>query len=181
MKTAIFFQTDFPFLYSKTISFWYSNFGVFWQIKYNFVVVHSVMSISLWPHGLQHTRLLCPSLSPRACSNSCLLSWWCYPTISSSVSPFSSCLQFFPASGFFPISPFFVSGGQSIRVSASASVLPMTIQDWFPLGLTGLIFLLSKGLSRWYGEGGGRRVQDGEHMYACGGFISIYGRTNTIL
>ena len=134
MKTAIFFQTDFPFLYSKTISFWYSNFGVFWQIKYNFVVVHSVMSISLWPHGLQHTRLLCPSLSPRACSNSCLLSWWCYPTISSSVSPFSSCLQFFPASGFFPISPFFVSGGQSIRVSASASVLPMNIQDWFPLG-----------------------------------------------
>ena len=148
MKTAIFFQTDFPFLYSKTISFWYSNFGVFWQIKYNFVVVHSVMSISLWPHGLQHTRLLCPSLSPRACSNSCLLSWWCYPTISSSVSPFFSCLQFFPASGFFPISPFFVSGGQSIRVSASASVLPMTIQDWFPLGLTGLISLLTKGLSR---------------------------------
>ena len=84
--------------------------------------------------------------SPRACSNSCALSWWCHPTISSSVIPFSSCLQSFPASGFFPMSQFFTSGGQSI--GASASVLPVNIQDWFPLWLTGLISLPSKGLSR---------------------------------
>ena len=145
MKTAIFFQTDFPFLYSKTISFWYSNFGVFWQIKYNFVVVHSVMSISLWPHGLQHTRLLCPSLSPRVCSNSRPVRRWCHPTILSSVAPFS-CPQSIPASGSFPMSQLFTSGGQ--RIGASALVLPMSIQDWFPLGLIGLISLLSKGLSR---------------------------------
>ena len=108
----------------------------------------SVMSDCLWPHGLQHTRLLCPSLSPRACSNSCPLSRWCHPTISSSVVPFSSCLQSFPASGSFPMSHFFPSGGQSIGVSASASVLPMNIQDSLPLGLTGLISLQSKRLSR---------------------------------
>ena len=82
------------------------------------------------------------------CSNSCPLSWWCHPTILSSVIPFSSCLQSFPASGSFPMSQFFTSGGQSIGVSASASVLPMNIQDWFPLGLTGLVSLQSKGLSR---------------------------------
>ena len=99
------------------------------------------------PHGLHLARLPCPKLSPRACSNSWLLSW-CHPTISSSVVPFSSCPQSFPASGSFPLSQFFASGGQSIGVSASASVIPMHIQDWFPLGWTGLISLLSKGLSR---------------------------------
>ena len=93
-------------------------------------------------------RLPCPSPTPRACSNSCPSSQWCHPTISSSVIPFSSCLQSFPASGSFPMSRLFASGGQSIGVSASASVLPMNIQDWFPLGLTGWISLQSKGLSR---------------------------------
>ena len=109
---------------------------------------HSVVSDSLWPHGLQHTRLPCPLLSPGVCSNSCPLSWWCHPTISSSVTLFSSCPQSFPASGSFPMSPFFASGGQSIGASAAGSVLPMNIQDWFPLGLTGLLFLQSKRLSR---------------------------------
>ena len=108
--------------------------------------------LTLPPHGLQHSRLPYPSLSPRVCSNSCPLSQWCHPAISS-VTPFSSCLQFFLASGPFPMSPFFASGGRSIGASASASVLPMSIQDWFPLGLTGLtslglISLQSKGLSR---------------------------------
>ena len=95
----------------------------------------SVMSNSLWPHGLQHTRLPCPSPFSEVCSNSCPLSRWCHPTISSSVIPFSSCLQSFPGSGSFPMSQFFTSGGQSIGVSASTSVLPMNIQNWFPLGL----------------------------------------------
>ena len=108
----------------------------------------SVVSDSLWPQVLQHTRLPCPSPTPRAFSNSCPLIGWCHPTISSSVIPFSSCLQSFPASGSFSMSQFFASGGQSIGVSASASVLPMNIQDWFPLGLTDLISLQSKGLSR---------------------------------
>ena len=107
----------------------------------------SVVSDSLWPHGLQHARLPCSSPSPRACSNSCPSSRWCHPTISSSVIPFSSCLQSFPASGSFPMSQLFASGGQSIRASASASVFSVNIQDWFPLGLTGLISLQSKGLS----------------------------------
>ena len=102
----------------------------------------------LWPHGLQHARLPHPSPAPWVCSNSCPLSWWCHPTISLSVIPFSSHLQSFPASGSFPMSPLFASGGQSFGASASASVLPMNIQDWFPLGLTGLISLLSRGLSR---------------------------------
>ena len=100
--------------------------------------IRSVLSNSLWPHGLQHARLPCPSSTPRACSNSCPLSRWCHPTISSSVTPFSSCLQSFPASGSFPASQFFASGDQSVRASASASTLPVNIQDWFPLGLTGL-------------------------------------------
>ena len=108
----------------------------------------SVMSDSLQPHGLQHARPPCPSPTPRIYSNSCPLSQWCHPTISSSVVPFSSCLQSFPASGSFLMSQFFASGGQSIGVSASASVLPMHIQDWFPLGWTGWISLQSKGLSR---------------------------------
>ena len=103
---------------------------------------------SLKPHELQHTRPPCPSPTPRACSNSCPSSRWCHPTISSSVAPYSSCLQFFPASGFFQMSQFFTSDGQSIGVSASALVLPMNIQGWFPWGLTSLISLQSKGLSR---------------------------------
>ena len=115
--------------------------------------VQSVSSVTqsrltLRPHGLQHARLPRQSPTPRAFSNSCLSSQWCHPTISSSVIPFSSCLQSFPASGSFQMSQFFTSGGQSIGVSASASVLPMNIQDWFPLGLTVLITLQSKGLSR---------------------------------
>ena len=109
---------------------------------------HSVLSDSLQPHGLQHTKPPSPSPPPGVYSNSCPLSWWCHPTISSSVTPFSSCLQSFPASGYFLVSQFFTSGGQSIGVSASASVLPMNIQDWFPLGRTGWISLQSKGLSR---------------------------------
>ena len=108
----------------------------------------SVMSDSLRPHGLQHTRPPCPSPTPGACLNSGPLSQWCYPTISSSVVPFSSHLQSFPESGSFPMSHLFASGGQSIGVSTSASILPMNIQDWFPLGWTGWISLLSKGLSR---------------------------------
>ena len=108
----------------------------------------SVVSNSLQLHGLQHARLPCPSPTSGACSNSCPLSWWCHPTISSSVVPFSSCLQSFPASGSFLMSQFFVSGGQIMGVSPSVSVLPMNIQDWFPLGLTGWISLQSRGLSR---------------------------------
>ena len=107
---------------------------------------HSVVSDSLRPHGLQHARLPCPSPTPGACSNSCPSSWWCHPTILSSVAPFS-CPQYFPASGSFSMSQLFKSCGQNIGVSASESVLPMNIQDWFPLGWTGWISLLSKGLS----------------------------------
>jgi len=106
------------------------------------------MSNSLRPHGLQHARLPCPSPTPGAYLNSCPSSRCCHPTISSSVVPFSSHLQSFPASGSFQMSQFFSSGGQSIGVSASASVLSMKIQDWFPLGWTGWISLQSKGLSR---------------------------------
>ena len=105
----------------------------------------SVVSDSLWPNGLQHIRLPCPSPTPRAYSNSCPSHRWCHPTISSSVLPFSSRFQSFPASGPFQMSQLFASGGQSIGVSASASVLPVNIQDWFPLGW---IFFQSKGLSR---------------------------------
>ena len=97
------------------------------------------MSDSLWTHGLHYTRLPCPSPTPGACSNSCLSSQWYHPKISSSVIPFSSCLQSCPASGSFPMSRLFASGGQSIGLSASASVLPIKIQDWFPLGLTDLL------------------------------------------
>ena len=109
---------------------------------------HSVMSDSLQSHELQHARLPSPSPTPSTCSNSCPLSRWCHPIIPSSVIPFSSCLQSFPALGSFPMSQFFTSGDQSIGVSALASVLPMNIQDWFPLGWTGWISLLFKGLSR---------------------------------
>ena len=108
----------------------------------------SVMSKSLQPRGLQHARPPCPSPTPRVYSNSCPLNQWCLLTISSSVIFFSSCLQSFPESGSFPVSPFLASGGQSIGASASASVFPLNIQGWFPLGWTGWISLKSKGLSR---------------------------------
>ena len=108
----------------------------------------SVVSHSLRPHGLQHTRPPCPPPTFRVHSNSYPLSWWCHPTISSSVVPFSSYMQSCPPSGSFPVSQFFASGGQSIGVSASASVLPMNIQDWFPLGWTGWTSLQYKGLWR---------------------------------
>ena len=115
-------------------------------MKFPAVVVQLLLvSNFLWPYGLQHARLPCPSLSPGVCSNSCPLNRWCHPTISSSVITFASFPQSFPALGSFLISQHFASGGQSI--GALASVLPMNIQDWLPLGLTGLI-LQSKGLSR---------------------------------
>ena len=109
---------------------------------------HSVMSDALQPHEPQHARPPCPSPTPRVYPNSCPLSPWCHPTISSSVVPFSSCPQSFPASGSFPMSQLFASSGQSIGVSASTSVLPMNTQDWSPLGWTGWISLQSKELSR---------------------------------
>ena len=109
---------------------------------------HSVVSDSLWPHEPQHARLPSPSPTPGVYPNSCPLSRWCHPTISSSVISFSSCPRSFPASGSFPVSQFFASGGQSIGVSASTSVLPTNTQDWFPLGWTGWISMESKGLSK---------------------------------
>ena len=102
----------------------------------------------MWPHGLGHARPPCPSPTPRAYSNSCLLSWWCHPTISSSVIPFSSCLQTFPDSGSFQMRQLFASGNRSTGVSALTQVFTRNIQDWFPLGWTDWISLLSKGLSR---------------------------------
>ena len=115
---------------------------------YQYQFSHSVMSDSLQPHGVQHARPPCPSPTPRVYSNSCPLSQWRHPTISPSVVPFSSHLRSFPASGSFPMSQFFTTGSQSIWVSASASVLPTNIQDWFPLGWTGWISLQSKGVAR---------------------------------
>ena len=109
---------------------------------------HSVSSNCLWPHGLKHARPPSPSPTPGVDSNSCPLSWWCHPTISSSAIPFSSHLQSFPASESFPLSQLLTSGGQNIGASASPSVLTMNIQDWSPLGWTGWISLQSKGLSR---------------------------------
>ena len=126
---------------SSSSSFWY------WTVQFS----HSGVSDPLQSHGLQHARTPYPSPNLRVCLKSCPSCRWCHSTISSSATPFSSCLQSFPASGSFPISQFFPSGGHSIGPSASAleaSVLPMNIQDWFPLGWTGLISLLSKGLSR---------------------------------
>ena len=114
------------------------------HLQHNFS--RSVMSDSLRPGEPQHARPPCPSPTPGVYPNPCPSSWWCHPTISSSVVPFSSCPQSFPASGSFPVSQFFVSGGQSIGVSAS--VLPMSTQDWSPLGWTGWISLQAKGLSR---------------------------------
>ena len=106
----------------------------------------TVMPDSLWPHGLQHARFPCPSLSPGVCSNSHPSSQWCHPTISSSLIALSSCPQLFPVWGSFPMNCLFASGGQSVGTSASASILPMNIQDWSSLGLTGWISLLLKGL-----------------------------------
>ena len=128
------------------------------------------MSGSLRPHGLQHARLPCPSPTLGTGSNSCPSSWWCHPTLSSFVIPYSSCLQAFPASGSFPRSQFFASGGQSIGVSASASVLPMTIQDWFPLGWTGWISLQSKGLSRVFSN---TTVQKHQFLEGCAHFLLL--------
>ena len=121
-----------------------ANGGVFSSVQFNC----SVMSYSLWPYGPQHARPPCASPTPGVYPNSCTLSWWWHPTISSSVIPFSSCPQYLPASGSFPMSQLFASGGQSIGVSASASVLPINTQGWSPLGWTGWISLKSKGLSR---------------------------------
>ena len=123
---------------------------------------HLVVSESLRPHGLQHVRLPCPSPTPRAHSNSCPLSQWCHPTISSSVIPFSSSPQSFPASGSFQMSQPLAWGGQSIGVSASTSVLPMNTQDWSPLGWTGWISLQSKGLSRVFSN-----VTVQKHQFFC--------------
>ena len=134
-------------------------FFIFLTFQYNYAYVlysemsvshfnHSVMSSSLWPYELQHARPPCPPPTPGVHPNPCPLCRWCHPTISSSVIPFSSCPQSFPASGSFQMSQLFASGGQSIGVSASTSVPPMNIQDWCPLGWTGWISLQSKGLSR---------------------------------
>ena len=123
---------------------------------------HSVVSDSLQPHGLQNARPPCPSPTPRVYSNSCPLRQWCRPTISSSVIPFFSCLQSVPASGSFQMSQLFPSGGQTIGVSASTSLLPMNTQDWSPLGWTGWISLQSKGLSRVFSN---TTVQ--KHQFFC--------------
>ena len=131
----------FVFLWLTSLSMIISQFS---SVQFS----RSVMSNSLWAHGLQNARPPCPSPTHGACSDSCVSSQWCHPTISFSVVPFSCCLQSCPASGSFQMSKSFTSGGQSIGVSASASVLPMNIQDWFPLGWIGWISLQSKGLSR---------------------------------
>jgi len=128
---------------------------VMWKVCYltgykstGIVVVQLLSHVHFFTTPWTRHRLFCPPLSPGVCSVSCLLSQWCYLTISSSATHFSFCLQFFTASGSFPVSQLFASGSQSIGASASASVLPVNIQGWFPLGLTGLISLQSKGLSR---------------------------------
>ena len=138
-------------------------------------VTHSSLMLSCWvmsdflrPHGLQHARLPCPSVSPRLCSTLCPLSRYCHPTISSAVS-LSSCLQSFPASGFFPVSRLLTSGSQSIGTSASASVLPMIIQGWFPFRLTGLISLLSKELTGAFSSTTAQRHQ----ILQCSAFFIV--------
>ena len=127
--------------------YWFFSFPSTHYFPLVAVVQCSARYVFLWSHGLQHARLPCPSPSPGVCTNSSPLSQWCHPIISFSVIPFSG-LRSFPAPGSFPISQFFSSGGQSIGVSASVSVLTMNIQEWFPLGWTGWISLQSKGLSR---------------------------------
>ena len=131
-----------------SVTSWYTHTHTHTHTHTSVQFSRSVMSDSLWPHGLQQMRLPYSSPITEACSNSCLSSWWYHPTISSSAVPLSSCLQSFPASESFPVSQFFASGGQCIGVSDSASVFQMNIQDWFPLGWTGWISLQSKGLSR---------------------------------
>ena len=131
-------------------------------------VSHSVMFHSFWPHELQHANLPCPSLSPRTCSNSCLLSLWCHPTISSSVVPFSY-LNSFVTSGSFPVNQLLASGGQSIGASASTSVLSVNIQDWFHLGLAGLISFQSKGLSRVFSQHHGSKAS----VLQCSTFFMV--------
>ena len=138
------------------------NEMVAWHHWLNGHQVTSVVSDSLWPHRLQHARLPCPSPTPGVYSNSCPLSWWCNPTISFSVVPFSSRLQSFPASGSFQRSQFVASGGLSIGISASALAFQMNIQDWFPLGWIGWISLQSKGLSRVFSN---TTVQ--KHQFFC--------------
>ena len=150
---------------------WWNSPGIVWFSSIQFSL--SVMSKSLQPHGLQHERLPCPSPTLEACSNSCPSSWWCHPTISSSVIPFSSCLHSFPSLGSFLISQIFASGGQSIGASVSASVFPVNIQDWFRLGLTGWISLQSKGLSRVFSS---TTVQ--KHQF-FGSQLSLYSLTLT--
>ena len=135
--------------------------------KFSVSVQLSLSHVYLWPHKLQHTRPPCPSSTPRAYPNSCPLSQWCHPTISSSVIPFFSCPQSFPESGSFPMSQLFLSDGQSTGVSASASVIPMTIQSWFPLGLTGLISLQTKGLSRVFSTPQFESTRSSAVMYRC--------------
>ena len=167
LKTQLFFSIkEIPLVFLKLI-------GLFDKETYQgmFQFSCSVMSNSLWPHGLQHARLPCPSPTPGACSNSCPLSQWCHPTTSSSVILFF-CPQSFPASVSFPMSQFFTSGGQSIGASASTSVLPMNIQDWFPLGLTGWISLQSKGLSRVFSN---TTVQ--KHQF-FGAHFSLYSKSH---
>ena len=127
---------------------WTNNISKYLSDKLLVQFSHSVMSDSLWPGGLHHARPPCLSPAPGIYSNLCPLSWWCHSTIASSVVPFSSCLHSFPVSVYFLMSQFFTSGGQSIGASSSALVLPMNIQDWFPLGWTGLISMQSKRLSR---------------------------------
>ena len=129
---------------SKTLAPWKEGCDNLSSVQLN----RSVMSGSLPPHELQHTRPPCPSQTPRVYSNSCSLNWWCYPTTSSSLVPFSFHLQAVPVSVSFQMSQFAASGGQSIGVSASTSVFPMNTQDWSPLGWSGWISLQSKGLSR---------------------------------
>ena len=147
-------QVSWPFAFSLLCYTWFWFLPFFCSVFFFHLPTDlllfscSVGSDSLQPCGWQHTRPPCPSSTPGACSNSCPSSWWCHPAISSSVIPFSSCLQSFPASGSFLMSQFFTSGGQSIGASASASVLQISIHDWFYLGLTSLISLQSKGLSR---------------------------------
>ena len=148
----VFFFPYWPFIFHH-INFCLVDFSSLWtsQITFlwcDFSSVQSLSRVYLRPHGLQHTRSPCPSPIPRVYSNSCPLSQWCHPTISSSVIPFSSHLQSFLASGSFQMSQFFASGGQSIGASASTSVLPVNTQDWSPLGWTGWISLQSKGFSR---------------------------------
>ena len=138
---------------------------------------HSVLSDSLRPHGLQHARLPCPSSIPGVCSNSCPLSRWCHPTISSSVIPFSSSFNIPSIRVFFLVSQFFASGGQSIGASASTSVLPVNIQDWFPLRLTDLISLQSTGLSRVFSNTTVQKTS----ILRCSAFLMVNSHIHTWL